>query len=483
MKIGNALLLIVGLAVCRAPAQTANPKLDSAVLHQDSNVLQSKLTELHPSLFRYATREELEKAFRRIHERIRGPMDDVEFFREIASLSAVIRDGHTEFSLSESAQARATTVWPLLPARFRFIEDKLFVWRDYGTTGESLAGGEIKSINGKPVTELMEKIISMCLRDGSIATSPRRWLEQSFRLNTFIAVEAGVAAKYVVEIARSEGGRVEKHELSGVVLSELKRLARERHPQDWPTAPAYELNFLNDNAIAILIVRSFDDSPGLPPLADFYVTAFRQIEERHARALIIDVRNNGGGRDDLGKLLLAHLLDRPFDYYEGIYSNPELIPSKDAAVRNVLGEFKFIKDSTGQWRLSSHPNFGRQRPVAPVFHGKVIVLMNGASFSTTAEFLTMCRTNNRAIFIGEEAGGANCGDTCGVEFPFTLPNSRVRVTIPLMRYEMARHSGDRDRGVIPDVPVSDSIADLLAGHDRVLQTAIDFVNAKSQEHS
>ena len=44
--------------------------------------------------------------------------------------------------------------------------------------------------------------------------------------------------------------------------------------------------------------------------------AFEKIAARGAKTLLLDLRDNPGGEDALGKLLFAHLVDQPFPYYE-----------------------------------------------------------------------------------------------------------------------------------------------------------------------
>jgi len=44
------------------------------------------------------------------------------------------------------------------------------------------------------------------------------------------------------------------------------------------------------------------------------------------------------------------------------------------------------RQPNGKYRALHHPNLGVQQPSMPTFAGKVLILINGDSFSTTAEF-------------------------------------------------------------------------------------------------
>ena len=76
----------------------------------------------------------------------------------------------------------------------------------------------------------------------------------------------------------------------------------------------------------------------------------------------------------------------------------------------------------GKYRMVKHPNWGMQQPSKPTFHGKVLILINGGSFSTTSEFLSHAHFHKRATFIGEESGGGYYGNTSGPSLRLTLPH-------------------------------------------------------------
>src|SRR5215210_7293731 len=73
----------------------------------------------------------------------------------------------------------------------------------------------------------------------------------------------------------------------------------------------------------------------------------------------------------------------------------------------------------------------------PTFTGKVFILINGGSFSTTSEFLSQAHFHKRATFIGEESAGGYYGNSSGFMPVVTLPNTKLAVRVPLMTYYMA----------------------------------------------
>src|SRR2546430_7390654 len=45
---------------------------------------------------------------------------------------------------------------------------------------------------------------------------------------------------------------------------------------------------------------------------------FQTLHEKGTKALIIDLRGNGGGEDEYGALLVSELTDKPFRYFDHI---------------------------------------------------------------------------------------------------------------------------------------------------------------------
>jgi C-terminal processing protease CtpA/Prc len=112
------------------------------------------------------------------------------------------------------------------------------------------------------------------------------------------------------------------------------------------------------------------------------------------------------------------------------------------------------------------------------FSGPVYFLINGFSFSATAEFSAVARSEKRGVFIGEETGGGYYGNTSGNDTLVVLPNTRIRVDIPLIKYTMAvREAEYPDRGIIPEHSVISSLADFIGHKDVQLQYALQLAGA------
>jgi C-terminal processing protease CtpA/Prc len=136
---------------------------------------------------------------------------------------------------------------------------------------------------------------------------------------------------------------------------------------------------------------------------------------------------------------------------------------------------KVERQPNGKYRWVGHLSLGQRQSSAPTFTGKVLILMNGGSFSAAAQFVSQVHFHKRATFIGEESGGGYYGNSSGRSVNVILPKTKLFVRVPLVTYYMAvREYKDYARGVMPDYPVRYSIKELLAGTDKELALALEL---------
>ncbi|HEV3445069.1 MAG TPA: S41 family peptidase [Gemmataceae bacterium] len=100
--------------------------------------------------------------------------------------------------------------------------------------------------------------------------------------------------------------------LEGVAAAKLQQ----PRPKD-----SAELTFFDDGKIADLKIHRFGGTANKKDLRVFFQDCFNEVDKKKSAALILDLRDNGGGADELGKLLLSFLIDEPFQYYDDLVLN------------------------------------------------------------------------------------------------------------------------------------------------------------------
>ena len=104
--------------------------------------------------------------------------------------------------------------------------------------------------------------------------------------------------------------------------------------------------------------------------------------------------------------------------------------------------------------------------------------MNGGSFSTTGEALSIIHFNKKAIFVGEECGAAYYGSNSGIIPVLTLPNTKIRLSVPLFKYTMAVNDNPTNRGIVPDYPIFIDIMDLIDKKDSETEFLLKLITEK-----
>ena len=470
---GLLILLAFGhVFPCSAGGQEIPPRL----LREDFQILRHALEEAHGGLYRYSTKAEMDRTFDHAYKRIDHPMTALEFWALVAPVVAHIKDGHLFTSWPQDFPFKQL---PLLPLTIRVFDRRIFVYRDFSTDDHRLEGVEILSINNVPAKHLLKEMTTVYNGEGrSMTATPYRLGHYGFfivALYGLLKIESPFHMAY-----RNTQGEQDRAEMVGKTFSELGAASAARDPQPKMNA---DLKFLDDGRIAVLTIRSFEqyvDPDRKLAIHDYLQQSFEQIRDKRTSSLIIDVRDNSGGRDEPGAQLFSYLWDQPFEYYKDKTINArEFDFFKYAPEAKPVPDYRVEKRADGKFHYHSDPGLGLQQPRQPHFAGKVFALMNGGSFSTTCEFLSMLPLHKRGMLIGEEAAGGYYGCTCGFRVTLTLPTSNIQVPLGIVTYYYAsadyKHAG---RGMIPDYPVTHTITDLLAGRDRDMELALSLARSK-----
>ena len=465
-----------------APAPPSEPVAaftDSAVtftpaeLRRDLQVLRDALQEGHPGIYRYTPKTEMDRAFEGAAAQLGHPMTALAFYRVVAPVVARIQCGHTSLGPSRAIQQRVAAE-PLIPVETAILGGKVYVARDFSEGGK-LAGAEIVSINDVPISRILASMLAVVHGDGDSPTAGPYQLghNRGFARNLYLI--AGLQSPFRLWYAL--GGKIAATSLAGMTLSSMRQVELNRYPQT-PQAASAAWRLLDDGSTGVLKITSFDgNAEGEIPLSAFFNRVFTDLREKQVSRLILDVRDNGGGEDQLGRELFSYFADQPFRYYRDLIVNKlnfrffQYVPGREPLPANARDMVKLGADR--KYHVVGHPNWGIQQPAAPHFGGKVVALMNGGSFSTTCEFLAMLHSHGGAAFVGEETAGGYYGNTSGAEASLALPNSKLIMPVQLVGYYMAI-DGDAQgaHGIRPGYPVEYSIEDILTGRDRAMDVAL-----------
>ena len=443
-------------------------------LKEDFAVFRTSLEEGHPALYRYKSRPALDSIFAFTEASISKQMSDREFTQLLSKLAAQIGDGHLRVILPKTHKDKLDEGPTALPFRMYYYEGKLFITKNLSELPDKeIVGAEIISINGHSMEEFLKEYFSMVASDGNNLTNKYRMLQRPRFFPRYFNILYGYTEEYEI-VVMPLGETVPKtFKFRGITIDQLIKIQEKRNPLN--TLASFNLSANKD--YAYMAITSFDKSAlkeNNINFEDFVEKSFRRLSVDKINNLILDLRGNGGGTDEYGKILFSYFTNQSFIYYESVRINkesfnffkytsrPDMRVPKGMVKANNLGTFDNIK----------HPNVGIQKPSQPTYTGNIYVLIDGSCFSTTSEFLSMLHFHTKAVFIGEESGGGYYGNSSGATPEFTLPNTKVSIEIPLMNYTMAvKGYSFPDRGIIPDHTIIPSVEDKIENRDIVLEFA------------
>ena len=216
---------------------------------------------------------------------------------------------------------------------------------------------------------------------------------------------------------------------------------------------------------------------------DYISTCFKQLKETKTENLIIDLRDNGGGYSEYGAILYSFISDTSFEYCKNqIVTTNKLIKGIEYDIPETFKGFPIgIVLENGQYKWPKHSVLGWRSSAKNHFTGTLYFLINGGCASTTSEFASLAHSNGIGVFIGEEVGGCSVGNSGGVLGWFELPNTKLKVRMAMVKYEIAEGHGMNRSGVLPNFKIEYTIQDIMNNKDLEMEFALQKIKtAKSK---
>ena len=410
-------------------------------LQNDFTLLREALQREHAGLYRYISEEDFTHTSDSLLQALNQPMDQFKFGAIVRFYLASIKDGHTGTSLAGDLMQHYSQHVKMFPFQPLFIGNKAYA--ACGGLDELQPETELLSIDGMNVNDIREQLFRYLSGDGR-TESKKYWVLNRDAFPYLYSWVFGEKSEHAIKF-KTKAGDVKTMSLAAKYLEEpCTPLAIPHNTK--------QLRLEYESKLAVLTISTFSSEKlrqTNESLVQFLDSTFRQLKANKTTTLIIDLRHNSGGDDKNGALLYSYLTSKPFKYFESIETTRKKLTTTE------------------------HPGLGIQEPAETNFNGKVIFIINGLCFSTTADFCAIAKSNKRGKFVGEETGGAYQGNTSGETFRMTLPNSNINISIPTHMYRNAvTKQKYSDRGIIPDYIVIPRIDDVIAGKDVQLDYAL-----------
>lgn len=497
-----------------------NSKLDQTIsvpkLKKDVDFAYLKLKKLHPDLYWYVSKEQLDYKFDSLKTTITKPITSHEFFTKITPVINEVRQGHLSifpnakmWSKGETKELSKKGMGPFSQFDFIMFGDKLYVKKNKSIDSTIVAGSEIVSIDSIPTEILLKKYRKLITSDGYNATFynhqlPKKFsglyvaeygikdsLRYQFKFNDSIK-NVWITRKKMDEIKKTENDSVAK-KLSKAekkkILFANKSKRRQQSINGYDaTTKEYQrgLTFIEkDSSVAVLKIKSFSIGDYEP----FYKEAFKRIKDNKSKSLILDLRDNPGGRLSEINQLYSFVTDSSIAFVD----KSEVASKTSFLKRDYFGgglltnfvktlAYPFyvsfiylkVKKENGKYYYRTGENKARPLPENR-FEGKMYVLIDGGSFSASTILSSNLKGSKRATFVGEETGGAFNGTVAGQMPIIELPNSKIKMRVGLMKVAAHYKTEEEGHGIRPDIEIIPTLEDKVNGSDPEMKWILEDI--------
>lgn len=493
-------------------------------LRNDIDKVYKQLQRHHPRLYQYTPKEVLDFKIDSLKAAILKPINSRDFYKELAPVLTHVRQGHVSLG---SANKRYTKKERKLILKrkfgfynldFEYLEDKLWVKNTRGKDS-IIVGCEVVKIDDDLVTDLIRIYKTRFASDGFNTTLYNGFVgrhfanfyfkDKGFRDSLILTFrdENVVFSKIFRRVLKKEKHkkkdsatfvkpkRKTKIEKKASRLASKKKRKLGKKQGYISKTKKYTRNFRlieEDSTVAYMKLRSFTNGN----YKRFYKESFAKLKANKTKYLILDLRDNGGGRIAEINYLYSYLTLTDYTFLEGsevnsrlpflkmLMSNttPNSLKVLSAILSPVLVVQNLLKTKKEDGKLYYKFKYTRESQAKPLhFTGDIYVLINGSSFSASSLISTHLKANKRAVFVGEETGGAYNGTVAGIYKIYELPTSKLKIRMGLMHVDAPFKQAPDGYGVKPDIEILPTLTDLKLKKDRVLDWVLTTIKNKEEQ--
>lgn len=440
------------VAIASAGTSLADEAMTKAQCLDDISEAFEIIEDVHPNPYAVNSKRAVEKLRSQVAESLPDTVDRRQLFLHLAPIVASLQDGHTSLRipLQSSRAAVRAGAFPLDVAfegtTLRVVDD----WSDRSLP----RGATIHQINGCAVEDIVSRLWP--LQHAELAAGKRLNIAKYFQ--EYLWVKFRMVPPYRLTYSECGSEKTIDVEILGGSLAEItrRRNAEQRNfrPYSYRHLPEANVGVLSYNLC----------QPG-PRFDHFLQETFRRIQADNVRALVVDVRKNGGGSARANIALFHYVTGQRYRMYSG---GDIKISNR---IKSKVGRERF-EDRFGPWdsrggSLLSERDSDWFRPGQNElrYRGPLYVLSGTQTQSSAMNFVCAVKDCQLGLVVGEETGDP--ATAFGDLEPFRLPNSGLELFVST-KYFIRPNKSEVRRGVLPDISVQ-SLAPTCTERDVALE--------------
>lgn len=491
LPIVYCLLSIFIFTSCSVSKSSFSPskKYSKEQLTKDYDIFRGTLEESHPGMYWYTPKNEMDKYFDWGKEQINDSLNEEGFRKILNYIISKVSCGHTVTRSSKAFMKYRDTsfnkVFPLSLKIWPGTTDTATVAANLIRKDSSLTRGVVvKSIDHRPISTILDTLCQYISSDGYNLTHKYQALSNRGGFGAAFTSVFGQKENYFVDYINGDG--IEKSTIipsynprsdsvNRNAIARFSRISRSERKKQL-MASVRNIRYDSVNKVAFMDLSSF--SRGLQ-LKSFFKTSFKEIKNRRIKNLVIDVRGNGGGSVTNSTFLTKFIVDRKFKVADSLYANTRNSRYKkyiDGYFYNRLFMlFMTAKKKDGKYHFGYFERHYFKPKRKGHYDGKVYILTGGNSFSATTLFTQTVKPQDNVVVVGEETGGGAYGNSAWLIPDLTLPETGIRIRLPLFRLVIDKDLPKDGRGVQPEVISAPTTEAIRKGVDYKMEKVLELI--------
>ncbi|WP_243878501.1 S41 family peptidase [Winogradskyella pelagia] len=474
-------------------------------MKKDLEVFKDIRLKANSGLYKYRTKKQIDSLYIWAENEIDKASIYRDFYNIICKLTDFEGSLHNSTSLpSKFRKSLREESYGYFPYPIKWIEGK---WRINFDKGNIPLGAEIISINNEKIYDIITNLYKYYTTDGVNTTGKRIGIDISF--SKYYRFNYGLKDEFIIEYKTIHSNEIKKTSLSSVAYKDFYKNVNKRYSKpfdyvnhkDWKENETYTYEMANKHT-GILTVNDFglgnEENPKHLKYVSFLDSVFTSLKHHNIKNLIVDVRYNGGGDDPNDLVTYSYLTQRNFQENKRAWISFEKIPLLryiDFWLPKFLRPLfvgSYNKDFKEEFPLEKNGKFCQDEnsadhfvriPNKNAFTGNIYLLISPRVASAGSLFAAMVNGNKNTTSIGEETMGGYYGHNGHTPLAYKLPKSKIVVYFSVVNLEQdvpKKSNQYYNRGIIPDIEVSQSLADFLIHEDTQLNYVLKLIENKDK---
>ena len=501
-KRGLFFLLLLGISFL-TQAQQQNlltKKMSPQQMRSDMALLKKILEANHPSLYWYTSKDSLDEIFNDVYSSLNDSLTEINFRNKVSTWVTAIKCGHTSVRVSKKlSKELSKNKLPQFPLQLKVWEDSMVVLANAFRNDVVLKRGTIVAgINGLSNQQIREAIFKTISTDGNSINHKNQVLSNLFPYwyNAVIGRDSIYSVAYydssgIIQttqvknyVSKSQPKRQNNQNIrqnitpkadSVLANQAFKTLPIKMSKHQLAQLSRRSLSIDTANYTATMRLNTFSRGS----LKQFFRRSFRLMKELEIKNLVIDLRSNGGGKVENSTRLTQYLINRSFKIGDTVVAKSRkfeygryIHPSAIYWLAMNIGGTKMEDGKIHYRRYESHFYAPTEKNH---FNGKIYLIQGGASFSAASMFIAALKGQENVCVVGEETGGGYYGNSAMHIPTIVLPNSGLRVGLPMYRLVMDKNR-PKGNGIIPDITIPPSSLAIKEGVDLKMFKVLALIN-------